>query len=494
MSTSSSNTPSDIEPYRITISRGDGIGPEIMEGVLRILAAAGARLEYDEIDIGEQVYLGGNTSGIEPESWDTIRRNKIWLKAPITTPRGGGYKSLNVTARKSLGLFANVRPCVSYEPFVPGAADLDVIVVRENEEDTYAGIEHRQTEEVAQCLKLISRPGCQRIVRFAFAMARHLGRKRITCLAKDNIMKMTDGLFVRIFREVAAEYPDIEAEELIVDIGTARLAANPERFDVVVTANLYGDIISDVLAEVAGSVGLCGSANFGRNISMFEAIHGSAPDIAGRDMANPSGLLHGAILMLDHIGQGACAQLIHDAWIKTLEDGVHTGEIYNEAHSTEKVGTRGFTDAVIARLGQTPVKLARPVHENKAAFVMPPEDPKPAPAVKELVGVDVFIGWSEGERETSILAERLQRLSEGLLELRLISNRGVMVWPQGFPETFRSDHWRCRFSALDKGAQVKPEEITRLLEAFTAEGLEFVKMENLYMFDGERGFSRGQGQ
>ena len=493
--TTSPHTPQpNWEPARITVSRGDGIGPEIMDGVLRILEAAGAQLEIDEIDIGEKIYLAGQASGIEPASWDTIRRNRVWLKAPITTPRGGGYKSLNVTARKSLGLFANVRPCTSFHPFVPGAPNLDVVVVRENEEDTYAGIEHRQTDEVVQCLKLISRPGCQRIVRFAFAFARHFAREKVTCLAKDNIMKMTDGLFVKIFREVAAEYPEIEAEEMIVDIGTARLASRPEHFDVVVTTNLYGDIVSDVLAEVAGSVGLCGSANYGRDIAMFEAIHGSAPDIAGQGIANPSGLLHGAILMLDHVGQGLVAQTIHEAWIKTLEDGVHTGDIYNREHSTERVGTQGFTDAVIARLGQVPRKLAHPRHGAQTAFVMPPEDPRPQPAEKKMVGIDVFVHWADGDRDPKRLAERIEEVTRGILTLRMISNRGVKVWPDGFPETFRSDHWRVRFSAFEKWGLVRPSDVVEVLQALAEAGIDFVKTENLYTFDGERGFSVGQGQ
>src|SRR6476620_5951613 len=288
----------------ITVAHGDGIGPEIMNATLRILEAAGAPLEIETIEIGEKVYLRGNTAGIEPSSWDSLRRTKVFLKAPITTPQGGGFKSLNVTTRKTLGLYANVRPCVSYHPFVDTKhPKMDVVIVRENEEDLYAGIEYRQSADVMECLKLISRPGSEKIVRYAFEYARRNNRKKVTCFTKDNSMKLTDGLFHKIFDEIATEYSDIENEHWIVDIGAAKLADTPEAFDVIVMPNLYGDVLSDVAAQIAGSVGLAGSANIGEHVSMFEAIHGSAPRRAGQNLANPSGLLLGAVMMLVHIGQ-----------------------------------------------------------------------------------------------------------------------------------------------------------------------------------------------
>src|SRR5436853_2537504 len=342
----------------ITVAHGDGIGPEIMEATLQILKAGGARLDIEKIDIGEKVYLAGNTSGIEPSAWDSLRNTKVFLKAPITTPQGGGYKSLNVTVRKTLGLYANVRPCVSYHPFVetkhPG---MDVVIVRENEEDLYAGIEHRQTDQVMQCLKLISRPGSEKIVRYAFEYARAHNRKKVTCFTKDNIMKLTDGLFHKVFNEIAAEYPDIENEHWIVDIGAAKLADTPAAFDVIVLPNLYGDILSDVAAQIAGSVGLAGSANIGENVAMFEAIHGSAPRRAGQNLANPSGLLLGAVMMLVHIGQVDVAERVHNAWLRTIEDGVHTYDIYKEGTSAQKAGNKEFAAAVVERLGKRPNTL-----------------------------------------------------------------------------------------------------------------------------------------
>src|SRR5262247_1456138 len=336
----------------ITVAGGDGIGPEIMSATLRILKESGAQLDIETIDIGEKVYLAGNTSGIEPSSWDSLRRTKVFLKAPITTPQGGGYKSLNVTVRKVMGLYANVRPCVAYHPFIETKhPSMDVVIVRENEEDLYAGIEYRLTPDVYQCLKLITRPGSEKIVQYAFEYARRHSRKKVTCFTKDNIMKMTDGLFHRVFDEIGKDYPDIEKEHWIVDIGAAKLADSPEAFDVVVMPNLYGDVLSDVAAQIAGSVGLAGSANIGLNYAMFEAIHGSAPRRAGQDLANPSGLLLGAVLMLVHINQPEAAERIHNAWLRTIEDGVHTYDIFTEGVSSVKVGTKEFAAAVVERLG-----------------------------------------------------------------------------------------------------------------------------------------------
>src|ERR671915_2443080 len=342
----------------VTVAYGDGIGPEIMNATLHILKEAGARLDIEEIEIGEKVYLAGNAAGIAPESWDSLRRTKVFLKAPITTPQGGGYKSLNVTVRKTLGLYANVRPCVSYHPYVETKhPKMDVVIVRENEEDLYAGIEYQQSPQVVQAIKLISRPGSEKIVRYAFEYALRNNRKKVTCFTKDNIMKQTDGLFHKVFDEIAAEYPEIEKEHWIVDIGAAKLADTPEAFDVVVMPNLYGDILSDVAAQIAGSVGLAGSANIGDYVSMFEAIHGSAPRRAGQNLANPSGLFLGSILMLVHINQPDVAERAHNAWLRTLEDGIHTYDIYDDRVSKQKVGTKEFAQAVVDRLGQKPENL-----------------------------------------------------------------------------------------------------------------------------------------
>ncbi|MFN3391805.1 MAG: NADP-dependent isocitrate dehydrogenase, partial [Meiothermus ruber] len=403
----------------ITVAYGDGIGPEIMQATLQILEAGGAQLEPEVIEIGENVYQRGHTSGIEESAWESLRRTRVFLKAPITTPQGGGYKSLNVTVRKTLGLYANVRPVQSYEPFVTTKhKSIDLVIVRENEEDLYAGIEHQQTDEVVQCLKLISRPGTERIVRYAYEFARRNGRKKVTCITKDNIMKLTDGLFHRIFDEIGQEYPELQKEHMIVDIGAARLAEMPERFDVILAPNLYGDILSDIAAEVAGSVGLAGSANVGDDCAMFEAVHGSAPDIAGKGIANPSGLLQGAILMLVHIGQPEAAARIKNAWLKTLEDGIHTADIYDERVSVKKVSTAEFAQAVIERLGQQPERL-RPAKFGEASKqpMVPLMVRNPKPAKKELVGIDVFFNWRGTKPEE--LAKLLEPLSTEKFKLTL---------------------------------------------------------------------------
>ena len=482
------------KPVPITVAHGDGIGPEIMAATLHILEAAGANLEIETIDIGEKVYLAGNSSGIEPSSWDSLRRTKVFLKAPITTPQGGGYKSLNVTVRKTLGLYANVRPCVSYHPFVETKHPvMDVVIVRENEEDLYAGIEHRQTEQVTQCLKLISRPGSEKIVRHAFEYAVRNNRKKVTCFTKDNIMKLTDGLFHKVFDEIAAEYPDIVNEHWIVDIGAAKLADTPEAFDVVVMPNLYGDVLSDVAAQIAGSVGLAGSANIGEHVSMFEAIHGSAPRRAGQNLANPSGLLLGAIMMLVHIGETAAAERAHNAWLRTIEDGIHTYDIFEEGKSKQKVGTKEFAEAVAARMGQTPETL------KPAKYKSSDEVPPPAKAVaaertrakKDLVGVDVFLDWTKGSAND--LGTALSKLSGDGTKLEMMSNRGVKVWPGGHAETFCSDHWRCRFLAETDGGGVSHAQVIALLKRVADAGFDFIKTENLYNFDGERGYSLDQG-
>ncbi len=476
----------------ITVAHGDGIGPEIMDATLRIIQAAGAQIEIEEIKIGEKVYLSGNTAGIEPSAWESLRRTKVFLKAPITTPQGGGFKSLNVTTRKTLGLYANVRPCITYNPFVQSSyPDMDVVIIRENEEDLYAGIEHRQTQDVYQCLKLITRPGSEKIVRYAFDYAVANNRKKVSCFVKDNIMKLTDGLFHKVFDEIAAEYPQIESETWIVDIGAAKLATAPQMFDVVVMENLYGDILSDVTAQMTGSVGLAGSSNIGENFGMFEAIHGSAPKRAGQNIANPSGLLLGAVLMLIHIDQPEVASVVHNAWLKTLEDGLHTYDIYHEGVSKQKLGTKEFADAVIARVGQEPsvLKAVKYVQTDgiKSKKVSDVIEQK-----KELVGVDVFLDWKKGSPDD--LGEVLKLTSTNALNLKLISNRGVKVWPNGMAETFCVDHWRCRFKRTNENEALSHADVIDILKSVSAAGFDFIKTEHLYNFDGEAGYSLAQGE
>lgn len=477
----------------ITVAYGDGIGPEIMNATLDVLKAAGARLELEVIEIGEKVYLAGNPAGIAPEAWESLRRTKVFLKAPITTPQGGGYKSLNVTTRTALGLYANVRPCRSFAPYVRTKHPvMDVVIVRENEEDVYGGIEYQQTHQMTQALKLISRPGSERICRYAFEYARRNDRRKVTCFTKDNILKLTDGLFHKIFEEVAKEYPQIEHEHWIVDIGAAKLADTPEAFDVLVLPNLYGDILSDVAAQISGSVGLAGSANIGEVCSMFEAIHGSAPRRAGQNVANPSGLMLGAVMMLVHLGQTDVATRFHNAWLRTIEDGIHTYDIFREGTSKQKVGTKEFAHAVMARLGEKPEHLKPASYKDVApekgpAFKAMATDKR----AKALVGVDVYLDWTGGTPDQ--LGAALAKTAGGELELKAILNRGTRVWPKGLPETLCTDQWRCRFVPAS-GTTITHAQIVSLLARIAQAGFDFIQTESLCTFDGLAAFSGIPGE
>ena len=477
----------------ITVAYGDGIGPEIMAATLQILEAAGASLEIETIQVGEKVYLKGNTSGIEPSSWESLLRTKVFLKAPITTPQGGGYKSLNVTTRKTLGQYANVRPCVSYHPFVDTKhPNMDIVVVRENEEDLYAGVEYQLSPEMTSAIKLISRPGTEKIVRYAFEYARRHNRKKVTCFTKDNILKMTDGLFHKIYDEIAAQYPDIQKEHWIIDIGAAKMADTPEAFDVVVLPNLYGDVLSDIAAQIAGSVGLAGAANIGDNCSMFEAIHGSAPRRAGQNLANPSGLLLAAVLMLVHINQPEVAERVHNAWLRTIEDGVHTYDIYSDGVSTKKVGTKEFTCAVIDRLGQHPNRLTAVSYAKSPGLPAPQAKVSTNGNVKmDLKGIDVIVHWPS--RKARDLAALVGKQAGDGLKLQMVDNRGTMVWPAGLAaaETFCTDSFRCRF--LSDGAADK-DKVYALVKRISDAGVDIVMTASLRSYDGVAGYSLAQGQ
>ncbi len=481
------NTPK-VQKASIAVAEGDGIGPEIMAATLHILNEAGAQLDIHQVEIGEKVYLRGQLAGIDPSAWDILRNTAAFLKAPITTPQGGGYKSLNVTVRTSLGLYANVRPCVSYYPFVATRhPNMDVVVVRENEEDLYTGIEYRQTQDVCHALKIISRTGCERIIRYAFEYAVANNRKKVTCFSKDNILKISDGLFHKVFDEISLDYPSISHEHWIVDIGAAKLADTPNAFDVVVMPNLYGDILSDVAAQIAGSVGLAGSANIGRHAAMFEAIHGSAPRRAGQNLANPSGLLLAAVMMLVHVRQPLVASRIHNAWLKTLEEGIHTYDIFHDTISREKVGTKEFAQAVIARLGQIPEDL-KAVHyadfpkelKNNKNVVSPQHRQS-----KALVGVDVFVDYLGTVQE---LQQKIVSLGGPEFKLLQIGNRGVSVWPGHIPETICVDEWRCRFMQISPETPLKHQQVVTLLKRLVDAGIDIAHTENLFQFDGKPGY------
>ena len=490
---------------KITVAYGDGIGPEIMESALLILQEAKANLSFNFIEVGKKVYEQGYNSGLTNDAWQKIKETGIIFKAPITTPQGGGYKSLNVTLRKKLGLYANVRPVSSFFPFVAtNFPKLDVVIIRENEEDLYAGIEHRHTLDSYQCLKLITKEGCEKIIRYAFEYAVINGRKKVSCFSKDNIMKLSDGLFHNTFQEIAKEYSQIQTDHHIIDIACAKLATHPEKFDVIVTLNLYGDIISDIVAEISGSVGLAGSANIGENFAMFEAIHGSAPDIASQNIANPTGLIQASVMMLNHLGQYAIANKIQNALYKTIEDGFHTTDIYNSSTSKQRVSTAEFTKFVIANLGKLPQKLNVANFQPAQKSIVKSYVAKTSNEIRLLIGCDVFINWQASN--IASLLQKLSTLDSKNFVLKTISAKGLALWPsEAFLSQVSSDFLMLRFigkgivgesstKIINPNLFVSNLNILQLLQELTEKNIDFVKIENLYSFNNIAYFSSGQGE
>ena len=480
------------KPVPVTVAFGDGIGPYITEATLQILQSAGANIELNEIQVGEKSYLSGSSSGISGDSWKTILKNPVFLKAPITTPQGSGYKSLNVTIRKALGLYANVRPCRAYSPFVETSfPEMDLTIIRENEEDLYAGVEYQVSPTTISTLKLLTHAGSEKIIRYAFEYAVKNSRKKVTCMSKDNIMKIGDGMFHRIFNEIAKEYPQIETEHYIIDIGAARLAAKPQIFDVIVTLNLYGDIISDIVAEVSGSVGLAGSGNIGSRYSMFEAIHGSAPTMENKKAANPSGILNGAIMMLAHIGQGSVASRIQNAFLKTIEDGVATKDFHN-SKSKFLVETNGFAQAVIANLGNTPSTFKAQTFadfEFNSEILNPLENFNARPLQnQELIGVDLYISCNKPANEFHV---QISKFISGSLKFQMMSYRGMYFEPNSAFSIQTVDYWCCRFVAKNK---IEQSEVIDLVNKIANENLQITSMYSLYEYDKSRGFTLAQGQ
>lgn len=440
---------------KITLIEGDGIGPEISASVVAIFTALNIPVEW------ETAYAGLSTiektgDGVPEETLESIVKNTVALKGPTTTPVGRGHKSVNVTIRKRLELFANVRLARTLPAIVTPFPKMDVLVVRENVEDTYAGIEHWQTPNVAQCLKLITRQGCEAVIRYGFEAARVMGRQRVTCVHKANIHKITDGLFLDVFRMIGTEYGDIEQDEIIVDNCCMQLVTRPEQFDVLVLPNLYGDIISDLCAGLVGGLGVAPGGNIGSGIAVFEAVHGSAPDIAGRGVANPTALLLSAIHMLEHMGLVSYANVIYSALNRTLIDGIRTSDLGGN------VSTSDFTRAVIDRLEPVAAEESTsvPILLDKSKFSF-------SRTQFALRGIDVFIEHSGDIPK--VPAEI------GKFQLTMISNRGTTVWPE-HADVMLVDHFRCRYLAP---APVTRQELLALLQELTHAGLHWCHIENL---------------
>lgn len=460
---------------RVTLIRGDGIGPEITEAVVRIFDAARVPIEWEEAAAGLACYHEHGTP-LPQATLDSIIRNGVALKGPTTTPVGEGFKSVNVTIRKALDLFANVRPTKSLPGIVTRFGNVDIIVVRENIEDTYGAIEHRQTPDVAQTLRIITRQGSTLVHRYAFEMARQLGRRRVTCVHKANIHKHSDGLFLECFRAVASEYPDIVADDLIVDNACMQLVVRPETFDVLVLPNLFGDIVSDLCAGLVGGLGVAPGGNIGRHHAVFEAVHGSAPDIAGKGIANPTALLLSALQMLDHLGMSDYARRIEQALYATLKADIRTRDVGGTAT------TQQFTDAIVARLDDSPHQTQP--KQSRAITVGEPPQPTSS-AAWSLVGADVFVEWNE--------LDRLPAMPDqvGPLALRMMSNRGTKVYPPPVPPITMVNWYRCRYLAE---SPITTADVHALLEELERHGIRWMQVE-LLCTDGETPmFSKAQGE
>jgi isocitrate dehydrogenase len=482
---------------QIAVAKGDGIGPEIMDAVLNIFKANNVPLEYNYIDMGKYIFDKGFNNGMTAEAQASIEKLGILFKGPMETPKGKGVKSINVTARKTWNTYANKRTFQTLHGvntvFSKAGIPIDITIVRENIEDTYGGIEHKLTNDVALSRRFITRPGSMQVLRYAFEMAKNKGAKRITCGHKANIMKITDGLFLECFYEVAKEYPELKADDIIVDDLCMKLVIKPQEFDVVVLTNLQGDIVSDLCAGLVGGLGFAPSGNIGDHICIFEAVHGTAPDIMGKNIANPTALLLSGIGMLRHLGLNKNAAEIENALLYTLESGVHTGDFGDKA--IPSVNTTEFANAIISNFGKVPAQGAKPVFENKE--IIPTEyhlTANPLIATAEsspasIIGADFFVASSEQPND---LANNLIPLITPKFKLVIISNRGTQVWPTGSIFTNIVNQYRCRFESVDQSA-VQQEDILEL-QASIIKQYKVCSMELLNMWDGQKAYSLAQGQ
>ncbi len=501
---------------RIALAAGDGIGPEIMDATLELFGAAGVHehLEFVPVEMGSALFAKGFTRGMSDDAIRTVEECGVLFKGPMATPKGGGGKSINVTARKMWSAFANVRHFRTL-PGVQAAGnragvDLDFTIVRENVEDTYGGIEHRLSDDTMQCKRIITAPGSDQVHAYAFKHAHDIGLTKVHCGHKANIMKMTDGLFLERFREAAKAYPGIEAGDVIVDALSMNLVMRPQQYQMVVMPNLQGDIISDLAAGLVGGLGFAPSANIGQNICIFEAVHGTAPDIEGKGIANPTALILSGFMMLRHLGLRKQAGILENALLAALESGVHTGDF---GSGTTAVGTKDFVRAIAGKLGSSPTTVA-PARTDGSDRVTWVQKPRPAAQQtistfrnlkKEIVGCDVYL---DARNSAPALAADLGALCEGTpFSLTLISNRGTQVWPVGSKYTECVDYWRARFELrgnADAGGAAKPGTATQAGTATQSDCIALLdrvaakytvcSYELLRTFDGVRGYSLAQGQ
>jgi len=475
----------------VTVIPGDGVGPECVDAARRIIDAAGVKIAWEERQAGADVFVQGIASGVPAETIESIQKTRVALKGPLSTPIGYGQKSANVTLRKLFETFANIRPIREFPGVVTpySGRGIDLVVVRENVEDLYAGIEHMQTPGVAQCLKLISRKGCEKIARMAFELARAEGRKSVHCATKSNIMKLTEGLLQRTFEEVAKEYPDVAASHIIIDNCAHQLVKKPEQFDIIVTTNMNGDIISDLTSALVGGLGFAPSANIGADVAIFEAVHGSAPKYAGKNVINPTAVILSAVLMLRHLGEFEAAALIENAVMVTIEEGkARTGDIVGY---DQGAGTSVYTETIIANLGRSPVNWQV---RNYKAIKMPQVSGAPdlvKPDARRVLGADIFV---ESPLSPEELGQSLDQIAaESPFRLKMISNRGTKVYPYGGTSPDCVDHWRCRFVLRDAEADLTDEQFMELLAQVSAKH-RWMHIEKLLEIDGEAAYTMAQGE
>jgi isocitrate dehydrogenase len=482
---------------KIAVAKGDGIGPEIMDAVINIFNAAKVPLEYEVVEMGKWVFDKGFNNGMTPQAQQTIENLGILFKGPMETPKGKGVKSVNVTARKTWNTYANKRTFQTLNGvdtvFSKAGIPIDVTIVRENIEDTYGGIEHMLTHDVALSRRFITRPGSLQVIKYAFEMAKKKGAKRITCGHKANIMKLTDGLFLEVFYEVAKEYPELKADDVIVDDLCMKLVTRPDLFDTVVLTNLQGDIVSDLCAGLVGGLGFAPSANIGDHISIFEAVHGTAPDITGKNIANPTALLLSGIGMLQHLGLMESSTLIENALLYTLESGVHTGDFGNK--NTPSLNTTDFANAIIANFGKQPTHNPKPelsdvpysctvlnLNQNPMLETLDNKEQK-------IVGVDMFV---ESNEQPNDVAQQCLAHVGTQFKLVTISNRGTQVWPTGSVFTNLINQYRCRFESIND-APLTQEDIIKLYASLTAD-FKVCSTEILNMWGDKKAYSLAQGQ
>jgi isocitrate dehydrogenase len=482
---------------KIAVAKGDGIGPEIMDAVLKIFDAAHVPLEYEVVEMGKWVFDKGFSNGMTPEAKQAIERLGILFKGPMETPKGKGVKSVNVTARKTWNTYANKRVFQTLHGvdtvFSKAGIAIDITIVRENIEDTYGGIEHMLTHDVALSRRFITRPGSLQVIKYAFEMAKKKNARRITCGHKSNIMKITDGLFLDCFYEVAKEYPELKADDVIVDDLCMKLVTRPDSFDVVVLTNLQGDIVSDLCAGLVGGLGFAPSANIGDHICIFEAVHGTAPDIAGKNIANPTALLLSGLAMLRHLGYMQHAAEIENALLYTLEQGIRTGDFGDKSRAA--LNTSGFAEAIIGNFGKTPVVNARPLLPNMpitpTTFKL---EKNPMLVSKEMeeeqiVGADMFI---ESAEQPEIIAKKCQRHAGVKFNLINISNRGTQVWPTGSIFTNLVNQYNARFESIDE-LPLNQHDINGLYVSLSGD-FKICSLELLNSWGGKKAYSLAQGQ